>query len=133
MDSDIKLAAISLSSDAILALDESGKLSLWDSPIKSQEKPKKKKSKQISKAPMGILKLVSDQDDQVIVPIYSATFGGDQLMIVRGSIVKPVFEQLAYLDKNACIIAESILKRSPIRNMLAHESKGDTVIFTLQI
>ena len=131
MDSDIQRAAISSLSDAILALDEQGQMKLWESPLQTLVKPKKKKSKQTSKGPIGSLKIVSDQDDQAIVPIYSATFSNEQIMIVRGSIVKPVFELLAYLNENSCIKEESIFQRSPIRNTLAHDSQGDVVIFRI--
>lgn len=115
MTNDAELKRFALSSqDRVLSITEQGAVVLWESPLpQPTEKPaKKKKSKQVSIPASGCVKMVNEQEPSTLLPIYVSAFTDENtLLTVRGSFVRPVFEQLAYLTADGTVAQTSTYPR----------------------
>ncbi|TPX62201.1 hypothetical protein SpCBS45565_g07046 [Spizellomyces sp. 'palustris'] len=110
----------------VLALTEEGIVYLWDKvDQKDGTTPVKKKKKQsnLARPAQGLLSIVSslDKDAKERLPILTATFSDEKILVARGNVVKPIFERVEYLSDEGKLIEKTTLSRKPVTSLLVDE------------
>lgn len=121
LDSEIKSMDISVG-DEILGIDEFGVLSFWETPskVKNITVAKKKKSKQTFTMNTGNIKIMDSESKEI--PIHAASFSDQKVLIVRNSLIRPVFELIDYKDANG-VIESQVLKRDSNKGLLIKQEQ----------
>ncbi|KAI8318891.1 NUC189-domain-containing protein [Martensiomyces pterosporus] len=128
IDSDVVYADVS-QDGSVLAVGEDGVVYMWHQVAvahRGGETAGKKgdsKREDIGHTADGVVKIVSTADDSQAIAILLARFSrvsGDEgnVLIIRGSALKPVFETLSLADEDGQFERELVLSREPQDNLL---------------
>ncbi|ORX92225.1 NUC189-domain-containing protein [Basidiobolus meristosporus CBS 931.73] len=125
LDADITQVEISKSNN-VLALSEEGVVSLWENLISSSSmssKPSKKKKRYTTRPSDSIIKILSTAEESAVVPILVAKFvskgDGVEVLVARGSTLKPSFERVAFRDEeNGSLLTNVEIRRDPTSDLL---------------
>ncbi|KAJ2850578.1 Small subunit (SSU) processome component [Coemansia brasiliensis] len=127
-DSEIMYVDVS-PSGSVLAVAEDGILYAWHQVAVAQRDSSSRRN-DIGYTADGIVKIVSTADPTQTLPILLARFShvsGDEsnVLVVRGSAIKPLFETLSLADQDGQFERELVLNREPQSNMLISEGKTE--------
>ncbi|KAI9099254.1 WD40-repeat-containing domain protein [Phlyctochytrium arcticum] len=112
--------ALSLKGQA-LALTEEGFVYLWKDTDRAETaavSKKKKKHTQLAKTADAVLRIKSASEESKFLPILSATFSNDKVLIAHGSVIKPVFERVQFENEDGTLIKEITISRKPVSSLL---------------
>lgn len=134
LDSEIKSMDVS-EADEVLGIDEFGVLCFWETPskVKNTAVAKRKKSRQTFTLAAGTIKITDSESLEI--PIHAASFSQQKVVIVRNSLIRPVFELIDYKDVNG-VIQTQVLKRDSTKGLLMkeeHEIVGSKVMDTVSL
>ncbi|KAJ2356973.1 Small subunit (SSU) processome component [Coemansia erecta] len=127
-DSDVACIDVSRNG-SVLAVGEDGALYAWHQVAVAQRSASTRRS-DIGYTADGVVRVVSAADPAQALSILRARFSrvaGDEgnVLLVRGSAIKPLFETLPLADQNGQFERELVLSREPQGNLLV-TSAGQT-------
>ncbi|KAF9437951.1 WD repeat-containing protein 43 [Entomortierella beljakovae] len=115
--------------NAVLAISEEGTSGIWQnaqsaSGTSSASSKANKKKRYTTRAYDCLLKVESSRDDKALIPILTGVFTPQgQIVIARGSTIKPVFEKIEFQNEDGSLKEkELVLSRTPVTGFLVDES-----------
>ena len=125
LDSEIRSMDISYLNE-VVGVDEFGVASFWETPSKAKTTAvaKKKKARQTCTPAVGSIKIIDSASKDM--QILSASFTAQKILIVRNSLLRPIFELIDYKDVNG-VIESKVLKRDASKGLLM-KSEGEVVV-----
>lgn len=115
--------------NAVLAISEEGTAGLWQNAQNtnnsSSSNAKANKKKRYTTRPCDCLvKVVSSRGDKALIPLLAGVFTPQgQMILARGSTIKPIFEKVDFLNEDGSLKdKELILTRAPVTGFLMDES-----------
>ncbi|KAJ3043999.1 WD repeat-containing protein 43 [Rhizophlyctis rosea] len=127
----------------VLALTQDGLVHVWQSPTSSTAEPAAKKKKLVAQPPNGSLRVRTQGEGNTTQPILAATFLDGKILIGRGHMVKPTFEQVAYTDEEnkvlqsveidrpagaATLVDESSIAEQKLKSTIKTSSAHDAIV-----
>ncbi|KAF9903240.1 WD repeat-containing protein 43 [Linnemannia zychae] len=113
----------------VLAISEEGTAGLWQnaqtaSGTSSVGSKVSKKKRYTTRACDCIIKIESSRDGRVVIPLLGGAFTPQgQMILARGSNIKPVFEKVDFQNEDGSLKEkEMVLTRTPITGFLMDES-----------
>ncbi|KAG0302410.1 WD repeat-containing protein 43 [Dissophora globulifera] len=119
------------SNNAVLAISEEGTAGLWQNAhsvsgtSSSSGGPKgNKKKRYTTRACDCLIKVESTRSDKAIIPLLAGVFTPQgQLILARGSTIKPVFEKVDFQNEDGSLKdKELVMARSPVTGFLMDEA-----------
>ncbi|ORX48537.1 NUC189-domain-containing protein [Hesseltinella vesiculosa] len=127
----------SISEPSVLAVSEDGTCGVWQnasgapSSSRSGHPPKKIMRGAITRSPDTTILVTASQDEQTRIPILNARFvsdfGGQAVMIARGSSIKPIFEVVPYIQEDGAVKESIHLSRQLVTNYLVSGNASERV------
>ncbi|KAG0004549.1 WD repeat-containing protein 43 [Entomortierella chlamydospora] len=115
--------------NAVLAISEEGTAGLWQnaqnaSGTSSGSAKANKKKRYTTRACDCSIKVQSSKDDKALIPLLAGAFTPQgQMILARGSTIKPVFEKVDFQNEDGSLKEkELIMSRTPVTGFLVDES-----------
>ncbi|KAF9345877.1 WD repeat-containing protein 43 [Mortierella sp. AD094] len=115
--------------NAVLAISEEGTAGLWQnaqnaSGTSSGSAKANKKKRYTTRACDCSIKVESSRDDKALIPLLAGAFTPQgQMILARGSTIKPVFEKVDFQNEDGSLKEkELIMSRTPVTGFLMDES-----------
>ncbi|KAF9115407.1 WD repeat-containing protein 43 [Mortierella sp. AM989] len=115
--------------NAVLAISEEGTAGLWQnaqnaSGTSSSSVKANKKKRYTTRACDCSIKVESSRDDKALIPLLTGAFTSQgQMILARGSTIKPVFEKVDFQNEDGSLKEkELIMARAPVTGFLMDES-----------
>ncbi|KAK3830055.1 MAG: WD40-repeat-containing domain protein [Linnemannia gamsii] len=113
----------------VLAISEEGTAGLWQnaqtaSGASSANGKVSKKKRYTTRACDCLIKIESSRGDKAVIPLLGGTFTPQgQMILARGSNIKPVFEKVEFQNEDGSLKdKELVLTRTPVTGFLMDES-----------
>ncbi|KAI1307384.1 WD repeat-containing protein 43 [Mortierella claussenii] len=117
------------SNNAVLAISEEGTAGLWQnaqnaSGTSSSSAKANKKKRYTTRACDCAIKVESSRGDRAVIPLLAGAFTPQgQMILARGSTIKPVFEKVDYQNEDGSLKEkELVMTRAPVTGFLMDES-----------
>ncbi|KAF8944301.1 WD repeat-containing protein 43 [Haplosporangium gracile] len=117
------------STNAVLAISEEGTAGLWQnaqttSGTSSVSGKASKKKRYTTRACDCLIKIESSRGDRSVIPLLGGVFTPQgQMILARGSNIKPVFEKVDFQNEDGSLKEkELVLTRTPVTGFLMDES-----------
>src|SRR5690606_29633013 len=114
---------------AVLAISEEGTAGLWQnaqnaSGTSSSSTKANKKKRFTTRACDCLVKIESSRGDRAVIPLLAGVFTPQgQMILARGSTIKPVFEKVDFQNEDGSLKEkELIMTRAPVTGFLMDES-----------
>ncbi|KAF9183780.1 WD repeat-containing protein 43 [Haplosporangium sp. Z 767] len=115
--------------NAVLAISEEGTAGLWQnaqnaSGTSSSSTKANKKKRFTTRACDCLVKIESSRGDRAVIPLLAGVFTPQgQMILARGSTIKPVFEKIDFQNEDGSLKEkELIMTRAPVTGFLMDES-----------
>ncbi|KAF9171136.1 WD repeat-containing protein 43 [Mortierella sp. AD011] len=115
--------------NAVLAISEEGTAGLWQnaqnaSGTSSGSAKANKKKRYTTRACDCSIKVQSSKDDKALIPLLAGAFTPQgQMILARGSTIKPIFEKVDFQNEDGSLKEkELIMSRTPVTGFLVDES-----------
>ncbi|KAF8936473.1 WD40-repeat-containing domain protein [Dissophora ornata] len=115
--------------NAVLAISEEGTAGLWQnaqnaSGTSSSSAKANKKKRYTTRACDCLVKVESSRGDKAVIPLLAGIFTPQgQMILARGSTIKPVFEKVEFQNEDGSLKEkELIMTRAPVTGFLMDES-----------
>ncbi|KAF9286432.1 WD repeat-containing protein 43 [Mortierella alpina] len=117
------------SNNAVLAISEEGTAGLWQnaqsaSGTSSSSAKANKKKRYTTRACDCLVKVESSRGDRSVIPLLGGVFTSQgQMILARGSTIKPVFEKVDFQNEDGSLKEkELVMTRAPVTGFLMDES-----------
>ncbi|KAF9581097.1 WD repeat-containing protein 43 [Lunasporangiospora selenospora] len=117
------------STDAVLAISEDGTAGMWQNALSanaSTGKSKASKKKRYTTRPCDCpVKYESSREENILIPLLSGAFTPQgQMVLARGSTIKPVFEKIDFQNEDGSLKEKDlVMSRAPVSGFLMDEAE----------